>query len=48
MTIVQKKIIMTWAKVVISGDGTKRTVLRYVLRVDTIRLDDMGVRPRKK
>lgn len=56
MAIVQKKkkkskkekIIVTWAKVVISGDEMKETVLRCVLRLVTVRLDDMGVRHTKK
>lgn len=39
---------VTWEKVVISEDGEKEIVLRYVLKRDSIRLDGVGVRSKKK
>ena len=41
-------MMATWGKVVISEDGEKAIVLRYVLKGDSIRLDGVGVRSKKK
>lgn len=46
--IIVQKIVLTWAKVVISGDEVKETVLRYILKVNTMGLDVIGLRHRKK
>lgn len=39
---------VTWEKVVISEDGEKEIFLIYVLKGDSIRLDGVGVRSKKK
>lgn len=46
--IIVQKIVLTWAKVVISGDEVKETVLRYILKVNTMGLDVIGLQHRKK
>lgn len=46
--IIVQKIVLTWTKVVISGDEVKETVLRYILKVNTMGLDVIGLRHRKK
>lgn len=46
--IIVQKIVLTWTKVVISGDEVKETVLRYILKVNTMGLDVIGLQHRKK